>query len=392
MNKMKKTIFVFLALLISTLSFTQEKQLIAIEEALNEGKIIEAKRMLKNISSIIQNNNFKSKAFYYFLKGKTYQQLSTKEIDTEVSLKTSGEAYNKLISFEREHKDFNFTNQAKQNLQIVTSKLLDRALTAQQEKDYNKASNILYTIYRLEPENQDLLYFAASNSITGKDYDKALKHYEELLANNYIGEKTISRLPEILKNISWIYTNYIGDNKKALAATEEAIKISPEDTSLLLTKGNIYYKMGDTVKFKEIMEEIISINPNNVDSYYNIGVISAENGNIEEARVAYEKVLELDPGYTNASINLTKTYLDEASNVADKMNNLGSSSTDNKKFNEYQKQQIDLYRKALIILENTTEITPDNLSVLNQLKGLYTFLGEDEKLKKLKAKLIELGQ
>lgn len=427
---MKKTIFIFLALLISTFSIAQKKELIAVEEALKNGKIIEAKKTLLNISSVTQNTNIESKALYYFLKGKTYQQLSEKETDNEAYLEISGEAYNKLLDLEREYKEFNFINQARQNLKTVISKLVDKAIIAQQGKDYNKASNILYTSYTLKPENKDFLYFAASNSLTGKDYDKALKYYEELQANNYTGQKTLyyaknvstgkielfqdkevrdlsirsnthvngsekqsqSRLPEIVKNISWIYANYSNNYYKALAAVEEAIKISPEDTSLLLTKGNIYYKMGDMTMFKETMKEIVKINPNDVNAYYNIGVVSAENGDIQEARDSYKKALDLDPKYINARINLSKTYMDEASNIADKMNNLGNSFAEKQKIEEYQKQQIDLYRKSAEILEKAIEIDPKKVEVLKQLKGLYAFLEEEDKLQMVEMKLADLGQ
>ena len=117
----------------------------------------------------------------------------------------------------------------------------------------------------------------------------------------------------------------------------------------------------------------------------------AENGDIEEARAAYTKVLELDPGYINAGVNLSKTYLDEASDVVDNMNKLGNSSADNKKFKELQEQQTVLYRKSLVVLEGIAENVPNDIKILKQLKGLYSFLGEDEKFKKVKAKLAELG-
>ncbi|MCH2193893.1 tetratricopeptide repeat protein [Kordia sp.] len=427
---MKKTILIFSALLITAFSFAQKKELKAAERALKKGNTVEAKDMLKSISSTIESADAKYKAKYYFLKGKTYQDLADKGMDADASLKTAGEAYNKLLAFEREQKEFKYTKQAKPNLQTMISKMVDKAINAQNAKDYSKASDLLHLTYTLQPENKDFLYYAASNSISGKDYDTALKYYEELKNAKYTGvktqyyainvstgkkepfqdktvrdlsvrskshasptqEKTKSRLPEIVKNISWIYTNHVGDNDKALAAVEEAIAINPDDPSLLLTKGNIYYKMGDTAKFKEIMKEIITKNPNDVDSYYNIGVISAENGDIEEARQAYKKVLELDPGYVNAGVNLSKTYLDEASEVVDKMNELGTSSADNKKFDEYKEQQTLLYKKSLTILEGIIESVPDDVSILKQLKGLYSFLGEDDKFKKVKAKLAELGQ
>ncbi|EDP95248.1 tetratricopeptide repeat protein [Kordia algicida OT-1] len=427
---MKKTILIFSALLITAFSFAQKKELKAAEKALKKGNTVEAKDALASISSTIESADAKYKAKYYFLKGKTYQELADKGMDTDASLKTAGEAYNKLLAFEKEQREFKYTKEAKPNLQTMVSKLVDKAIAAQKAKDYTKASSILYLSYTLQPENKDLLYYAASNSISGQDYDTALKHYLELKDANYTGvktqyfatnvangkkesfpdktvrdlsvrakthsnptvEKTKSRLPEIVKNISWIYTNHVKDNEKALAAVEEAIAANPNDSSLLLTKGNIYYKMGDTAKFKEIMQEIITKNPNDVDSYYNIGVISAENGDVEEARAAYRKVLELDPGYINAGINLSKTYLDEASDVVDKMNELGNSAADNKKFEEYQAQQTALYRKSLKVLEGISQSVPDDVKILKQLKGLYSFLGEDEKFKKVKARLQELGQ
>ncbi|WP_420574223.1 tetratricopeptide repeat protein [Kordia sp.] len=427
---MKKTILIFSAMLITAFSFAQKKELRAVEKALKKGNTVEAKEVLASISSTIENADAKYKAKYYFLKGSTYQELADKGMDADASLKIAGEAYNKLFAFEKEQKEFKYTKDAKPKLQTMISKLVDKAIASQKAKDFDKASDILYLTYTLQPENKDLLYYAASNSISGKDYDTALKYYEELKAANYTGvktqyfatnvangkkesfpdktirdlsvkskshsnpttEKTKSRLPEIVKNVSWIYTNHIGDNEKALKAVEEAIAVNPNDSSLLLTKGNIYYKMGDTAKFKEIMKEIITKNPNDVDSYYNIGVISAENGDVEEARSAYRKVLELDPGYINAGINLSKTYLDEASDIVDKMNELGNSSADNKKFEEYQGQQTALYRKSLKVLEGISESVPDDVQILKQLKGLYSFLGEDDKFKKVKARLAELGQ
>ncbi|MEM6718088.1 MAG: tetratricopeptide repeat protein [Bacteroidota bacterium] len=427
---MKKTILIFSALLMTAFSFAQKKELKAAEKALKKGNTVEAKELLSSISSTIESADAKYKAQYYFLKGKTYQNMADKGMDADTSMKTAGDAYNKLLAFEKEQKSFKYTKEAKPNLQTMVGKLVDRAIDAQNAKDNAKASNYLYTAYTLQPENKDLLYFAASNSISAKDYDNALKHYQSLKEMGYTGvktkyfavnvstgkkepfqdknirdlsvrskshksptqEKSKSRLPEIVKNISWIYTNHVGDNEKALAAVEDAIRISPDDPSLLLTKGNIYYKMGDTAKFKEIMQEIITKNPNDVDSYYNIGVISAENGDVEEARAAYRKVLELDPGYVNAGVNLSKTYLDEASKVVDKMNELGNSSADNKKFAEYQEQQKALYIESLKILEGIIENVPDDVSILKQLKGLYSFLGEDDKFKQVKAKLAELGQ
>jgi tetratricopeptide (TPR) repeat protein len=427
---MKKTISIFAALLITAFSFGQKKELKTAEKELKKGNTVAAKAALSSVESMIEGAEAKYKAQYYFLKGKTYLDLAKKGTDAEASYKVAGENFNKLLAFEKEQKKFKYTKDTGPLLQELISKIVDKAITAQKAKEYQKAAGLLYTTYKLQPTNMDYLYFAASNSITGKNYDDALKYYEELKGLNYTGvkkefyavnvesgkkeffpdktvrdlsvrggthkdpsdKKTESRFPEIIKNISWIYSNHIGDDEKALAAVDEAIAANPEDTSLLLSKGKIYYNQGKKDKFKEIMQEIIAKNPNDADSYYNIGVISAENGEIEEARKAYKKVLQIDPAYLNAGINLSKTYIDEAADVVDEMNKLGNSSADNKKFDALQVKQTELYKESLVVLEGLSENVPDNVQILKQLKSLYSFLAEDAKLKEVKAKLEALGQ
>ncbi|WP_046758011.1 tetratricopeptide repeat protein [Kordia jejudonensis] len=427
---MKKTISIFAALLITAFAFAQKKELKAAEKALKKGNTVEAKTAITSVDGIIANADAKYKAQYYFLKGKTYYELAKKGMDTEKSFKTAGDNFKQLLEFEKEQEKFKYTSEVQPLFQEMIGKMVDNAIVAQKAKDYGKAADILYATYKMDTRNQDYLYYAASNSITGKDFDSALKYYEELKDINYTGvktqyyavslasgkresfpdktmrdfsvkggthkdatqEKTKSRLPEIIKNISWIYSNHVGDNEKALIAVDEAIAANPDDASLLLAKGKIYYDQGDKVKFKEIMQEIIVKNPNDADSHYNIGVISAESGEIEEARKAYKRVLELDPGYTNAGINLSKTYIDEAADVVEEMNKLGNSASDNKKFDELQAKQTELYKKSLAVLEALSEKVPDNVQILKQLKGLYSFLGEDAKMKAVKAKLAELGQ
>lgn len=310
------------------------------------------------------------------------------------------------------------------------SNLVSEAIKAQRTKDFKKASDILYQAYELDTSNKNYLYYAASNSLTAKDYDKALTYYEALRKENYTGVKTRyfavnkstglkeafsgkevrdiavksgshqeasevktkSKLPEIVKNISWIYLNHVRDSKKALAAVNEAIAANPNDVSLQLTKGQIHYIQGEKDKFKKTMQAIIAKHPNDVDSHYNIAVVCAETGEIEEARAIYMKVLKLNPKYVNAGINLSKTYLDEAAKVVDEMNKLGMSDADNKKFEALKTKQTELYKESLKVLEPLSKNVPDNIQILRQLKGLYSFLGEDDKFKSVQSKLSELGQ
>ena len=137
---MKKTILIFSAMLITAFSFAQKKELKAVEKALKKGNTTEAKATLSSISSTIESADAKYKAQYYFLKGRTYQELADKGMDTDASLKIAGDAYNKLFAFEKEQKEFEYTKEAKPMLQTMISKMVEKAIASQKEENYKKAS------------------------------------------------------------------------------------------------------------------------------------------------------------------------------------------------------------------------------------------------------------
>ena len=133
---MKKTILIFSAMLITAFSFAQKKELKAVEKALKKGNTVEAKAALSSISSTIESADAKYKAQYYFIKGRTYQELAEKGMDTDASLKTAGDAYNKLFAFEKEQNEFEYTKEAKPMLQTMISKMVEKAIDAQKAKDF----------------------------------------------------------------------------------------------------------------------------------------------------------------------------------------------------------------------------------------------------------------
>src|SRR5690606_13107169 len=126
------------------------------------------------------------------------------------------------------------------------------------------------------------LYYAAVTAVQAQDYDKSLKHYEELRdlkfkgiekqysatlkstgeseifpnkslrdisvkTGSHIAPKetiTESKSAEIIKNIALIYVNK-GENEKAMAAMKEARIENPEDTSLIISEANVQLQMGN---------------------------------------------------------------------------------------------------------------------------------------------------
>ncbi|MBC9798539.1 tetratricopeptide repeat protein [Sinomicrobium weinanense] len=426
---MKKKIFIFSAsLLISSLSIAQKKELRDAEKALKNGSITEAKSALQSLDGSISSADDKYKAQYYFLEGKVNYEEAKKGGNTDAAYQKAVEAFKQLIAVEKESGREKYTGEASQLIQTISADLVNAAVEDNKNKDYAVAAKKLYMAYQLDTNNQDYLYFAASSAVNGEDFDTALEYYKELKDLGYTGEttryfatnkesgereelpkdqrdlmvkagtykdpeeeKTESRLPEIVKNIAYIY-NQKGDSQKAIDAVKEARKIDPEDLNLLMTEANLYIKLDQKDKFKEIMEQAIQKDPNNPMLYYNLGVITAEQGDKEQAKKYYEKAIELDPKNEASYMNMASLVLGEEVAIVDEMNSLGTSQADNKRYDVLKDKREGLYKKAIPYLEKILELNPKSVEATKTLMNIYGSIGENAKYEEMKAKLGSMEQ
>ncbi|ETN96441.1 tetratricopeptide repeat protein [Zhouia amylolytica] len=426
---MKKQVLVVSTLLITAFSFAQKNELKDADKALKGGDVTGAKAAIEAASPLIANADDKYKAEFYFLKGKTYFDMAQKGMDATNSFKTSLESFNELIEFEKSYKQ-KYTDEAKEVMAQMSGALVNSAVEDNKQNNYASAADKLYMAYQLDKENnKDYLYFAASSAVNGGDYDTALDYYTQLKDIGYTGvstqyvatnvetgeeevfsskqqrdlmikanshnnpaEKvTESRLPEIVKNIALIYTQK-GDTEKAIEAIQDARAANPDDINLLLTEANLYIKMDDKVKFQNLMEEAIQKDPNNPSLYYNLGVITAEQGDAEKAKEYYKKSLALDPENENTNLNMASLILSGEQDIVDQMNSLGTSSADNKKYDELKSQREDIHRSSIPYLEKVLEINPENPDAIRTLMNIYRGLGESAKFKEMQAKLESIQQ
>ena len=139
-----------------------------------------------------------------------------------------------------------------------------------------------------------------------------------------------------------------------------------------------------------MISEALSLEPNNVDLYFNLGVIAAEDKDVEAAKGYYNKAMEIDSKYTKAKLNMVALILDQEQSIIDEMNNLGSSATDDKKYDELKNSRQQLYKDTLPYLIDTLDIEPDNLSAAKTLMNIYSAIGDEENYKSMKVKVEEL--
>ena len=421
---MKKHVFIALALLVSSFAFSQKDQLKDAEKAIKNGNFADAKSAISSAEPLIGNADAKMKAEFYFLKGQAlYANGTASNDDIDVAI----ESFDKVIEIEKESGKEKYTDDVVDAKQKMLNTFLTKANAALESQNFSASATGFEKAYRMSPKDTLYLYVAASAAINAQDYKTSLKYYEELRDLGYTGQEMVytatnketnevetfdnkavrdisvkagthvapkekkseSKAGEIIKNIALIYVSN-GENEKGLKAMKEARAANPDDLSLILSEANVQLQLGNREEFKKLIEIATLKDPDNPELQYNLGVVAAEGGDAESAKKYYEKAIALDPEYADAYNNLAVLTLQGEAAIVEKMNALGTSSADNKKYDDYKEQRMELYRGAIPYLETTLKFRPKNLEAAKTLMNIYSAIGETAKFKEMKAKVEKL--
>jgi len=410
-----KKILILLCFLLVYSGYSQKKELRSANKFIERGEYTSALDVLESISDILQTTDDKTKARSMFLYGMIY---------------TNTEDFDKAVESYQLAKEIGGSNPlldaeiAKLENAIVTSAIGD-----QENENFISSAKKLYGAYKINPENNQLyLYYAASSSVSAKDYDQALAYYQILIDINYEGietkyyitevasgneievgsesefnllkrtndysdpreEETESKYPEIVKNVALIY-NTLGEKDKALDAIKTAREANPDDVGLIITTANIYFELGDKEAFRSSMSEAIEKDPSNPVLYYNLGVVSADLGEDDAAIEYYKKSIELDPSNEDSYLNMVAVILQGEESIVDEMNSLGTSRSDNIRYDELKKIREDLYLQCVPILKDLVDLN-QNIEAVRTLMNIYGTLGDNQGYMEMKNLRDQLDQ
>ena len=405
---MKSILLVFFTLSVS-LCLGQKKEIKKANKLFNSGDVSGAVAFLESNAVIFEQADVK------VLNQKLYLEANISLVSKDFQT-----AYEKFVAFKAAGGvDSNYETQ----IQQLTADVVNSAITDNEQKRFEEAAEKLYLAYSINPNsNKDYLYYAASSSVNGGDYEGSLKYYNMLRSIKYDGittrylaklsetgeetefsktefelikktkdysdfreEKTDSKFPEIIKNIALIYAK-LGNNDKAMEAVKEARKSDPKDLNLILTEANLYIELNESARFEELMKEAIAQDPNNSSLYFNLGVVSAQNGNVSDARSYYEKSIELNPEFESGYLNLVALILEGESKIVEEMNSLGNSRADNARYEILKISREEIYEECVPILERLIAVSKDE-EAIKTLMNIYGTLGDNEGFKKMKALL-----
>ncbi|WP_299528504.1 tetratricopeptide repeat protein [uncultured Lutibacter sp.] len=414
---MRKQLLILSALFLSMTVFGQKSELKTAEKAVKSNDFVAAMAAVNQAEALIADADEKTKAKFYYLKGKALYQNGSENAD----ILKIGEAFNQLIDYEKEINNQKYTNELSELLNKLINRVAESAsadystaIETKESADYLSAAKKFNQVYALSPRDTSFLDNAALVYYFANDYETSKELYEKLLELNYSGITTIyvannkedgeeitfndkkamdlqvklgivenareeakdSRREFIFKTLAQNYSS-LEDNEKALEVIAEGRSEFPESYSLLIDEANIYYKLGDNAKFKEKLQEAITLNPTEPTLYYNVGVMNMDQKNLAEAIKYFEKAIELNPDYGDAYNNIGAAIIEETKPIIEEMN---KSLSDFDKYDKLQAQQFEIYKKAIPYYEKAYEIDGKNISIIQTLMGLYENLEMTDKL------------
>ncbi len=418
---MRKLAFLLITLF-SISIYAQKAELKSAQKLYKKGNLVEALKEVNAACQLKDQADDKTKAKIMYTKAEILAKLGSKDFS---NYEKAIAVINKLQDFEKKTGKERYSDDAKKLARQIEAELGTMAPKLYEKKEYEKAAKAFELIYKLNG-NKDLQYYAAVAYLQAKDWDKALPLLQDLYKTGYTGQKTVytavnkstgkeeqfadKKAAKLMivagthkdlketqtKNLqSDIITNILyvlgqkGDEEAAIKFIEDAEKVDPNNLDIIIGKANYYLKKQDSKKFAEAMQKAVNLEPNNKIFNFNLATAYYQMGKYDEAKKYYEKTVELDPGYVDAYKGLAYIVLVPEKEITEQMNKDEVLMND-RLYNKYRQQQLDLYKKALPYFEKAREKAPEDQEVLSALNKIYRDLGYKDKAKEVKAKLDEV--
>lgn len=309
-----KSKYVFLAssLLISVATFAQKDEIKAAEKAMKAGKSQEAATILMGAESLIANAGDAEKAQFFYVKGNALLDLANKKVDTDKNLSLAAKAYQDLISVEKASGKMKFSTQAAASITDIKFKLINAAIADSKIEKHGDSGKKLYDAYLLDKKDTINLYYAASTYVNAKNYDEALKLYDELKTLNYSGKGTMyfatSKTDfKIESNADTKITNTENGNQKNInvkTTIDPVKKIYVEKEFSTKAERDMQVKLG---LYEKPREEVLPSKRGEI--YKNMALILVEKGQTEEAKKALAAARFANPDDSSLIVTEADLYL-----------------------------------------------------------------------------------
>mgnify|MGYP001392595393 CR=1 FL=1 len=258
-------------------------------------------------------------------------------------------------------------NSLNSSQEIIVKQLIERAFSAQQNRNILEAEIIYQKLFRLNVRNQ-ILYFNYGLLLESK------KLYKEAINNYLLAIKYFPKDPNFYNKLALLNKKQ-GKFKDAEKLFLNSIFIDSSFEFGYINLANLYLDLGKNKKAEEIYKKIIKANPKSELGTLNLGNLLMNNGQLKEAEQLFLKAIEINPKSSNAFFQLSK-FKTIKHNESFKKNLFNSKLLTNQK--EIDKINIYFARSNINHLDKKYNQSKKNLILANSLK-LETFKSDVER-------------
>ena len=228
------------------------------------------------------------------------------------------------------------------------------------------------------------LYNASLMAVQANDTNKAIELFNKLIdLDSSNGDYHLSLIQQYTK---------LSNDQERFNAIKRGRELAPNHTGLIFEEVNYYLAQNNNEELLISLESAIKAAPKNKILHFAKGSALGTLKKYDEAKSAYLSAIALDTDYFDAYNNLGSLYLDQAIPLIDKMNNLGLSQSDQKKYNSLKSQRNKLYKEAQPFLEEAVRINNTEVQLLKALKDVCYQTDDIECWKKTNNLLKEISK
>ena len=351
---------------------TARKYIDQADVKLTEGGTLKA----KDLSKFLYH---KGLVYFSLSQDTTIQELNRVDfLDTAVSAyimdtKVTGSSYYKKSKVELERCAYSYGTSAYDKFD---SKEYSDALSLFEKVVYVNASN---AIGKIDTSN---IFNASLMALQAKDSNKSIELLSRLLElDPSNGEYHMSLVKEYGK---------LDDVEAQFTALKNGRVLAPNHTGLIFEEVNYYLTQNDNDALLLSLDVAITAAPDNKILQFAKGMALGNLNKYEDAKTAYKAAIAIDADYFDAYNNLAGLYLDQTVALIEKMNSLGLSTADQKKYTSIKKKRNNLYADAKPFLEEAVRINDTAIEVLGALKEVCYQTDDIDCWKKTNARIKEL--
>ncbi len=392
---MKRIIFLMLMLVTVAVS-AQKKQKPNISKALKslqDGQLAEAKQMIDEATTYEKTMN-DGKTWYY--RGLIYAAIDTTSNQSFKGLaddpfKTAMESFAKADELGKAGSEY-FTSDANsvvpvtktQQIQQLANFYLNKGANLYQTDSLKEALTYFEKTQIILPDDTIAYFYAGFVANALEDHDKSIANFEKYMEKGGTSADAYSLMINA-------YSGPKENKEKALEVSRLAKKKFPNNEEFPKVEIGLLIEMEKVEEAKGGLEEAVKREPNNKTYQFYLGYVNSKLEKWEEAKKNFAEALRVDPAYFDAQYYLAQVYLIDASKIMDQIKNLGISAADKKKQADLDKVLVEKYKIAVPYWEKAEQLKPNDTDVLDRLRTIYYYLGEDVKEKRVSAKLKTLN-